>query len=680
MSGLEVIGVVASILQIADLGAKLSVKLCSFYRTVKDANKSMQSLSSDVSLTCSILQELGRVLEQDEQTKLCSQKAFGTAQEVLTECKAAFETIDSAMEKQRQEGARNPVLRGARKITVAFMGPNLDLLRSNLERLKSTMLLMLHVIMYAGQLRQKVVHTPLTNPRGLIQTLIEEKKTNDAKFDRLTRSIEAVKLNSNGPILTAQQTSSTPGSDEELEKYYGLVWKLLHEIDSCQESLEKSRHLRMRNGVVNLHSAEAAIMKHTHGDSFICSYEEAFSFSAGPTPKIPGRIRETQFPGQKVTREKSPPVPRRPLKRREQERLVYRFGGGSETVCITPFDRDAYLSEYVVNGENTGDSELDRDDYYYRRHRRPRPDDSVIASRLQGGHDEVYSSGDSRFLRRERWERDDEEVYRKRHIDEGALAGARVAKVIRNHRKREDEQEPNVHRADRPFADPVLSTTPLVRANKVREDQRNPRAIHYDSDSIGRSPHHNHRRRGRNSRSRSRSRSWSRPRSRSRRYIASSETDSAPNGDDNRRVVARAGLAGAAVAGLVERARSRSRQRRYERERSCSRRRQGVPIATAGLGTAAIVALFAKRKAKRQRQSESPKPPHRALSGPVPEVSRGNSEESSFTGDDIKDEAVEKEPVEEPVEERHPEQISTVSLDEFMLQWTTLSREEIVVE
>lgn len=156
MSGLEVVGIVASILQIADLGAKISVKLCSFYHTIKDSNQSMQSLSSDVSLTCSILQQLGKVLEKDQKTKICSEQAFRTAQDVLGECQTVFEGIDNAMEKQKQEGTRSALLRGARKLTVAFMGPNLDLLKSNLERLKSTMLLMLHVIMYAEQVRQCV--------------------------------------------------------------------------------------------------------------------------------------------------------------------------------------------------------------------------------------------------------------------------------------------------------------------------------------------------------------------------------------------------------------------------------------------------------------------------------------------------------------------------------------------
>lgn len=154
MSGLEVIGVVASIAQIAEIGIRLSVKLCSFYRQVKDANQSMQSLSSEVSLTCAILQELGTTLQKDDQAKVCSEQAFKTAQEVLDECTAVFKRIDEAIEKENSVAGKNRFQRGARKLTIAFLGSDLELLKSNLERLKSTMLLMLNVIMYAGQLRR----------------------------------------------------------------------------------------------------------------------------------------------------------------------------------------------------------------------------------------------------------------------------------------------------------------------------------------------------------------------------------------------------------------------------------------------------------------------------------------------------------------------------------------------
>lgn len=63
MSGLEALGIAASIIQVADLGTKLSVKLFSFYRELKGANESIQNLSSDVAITSATLRELGESLK-----------------------------------------------------------------------------------------------------------------------------------------------------------------------------------------------------------------------------------------------------------------------------------------------------------------------------------------------------------------------------------------------------------------------------------------------------------------------------------------------------------------------------------------------------------------------------------------------------------------------------------------
>ncbi|KAJ6184127.1 hypothetical protein N7519_005428 [Penicillium mononematosum] len=314
MSGLEVVGVVASIIQIADLGAKLSVKLCTFYKTVKVANKSMQELSSDVSLTCSILNELGKTLEQDDQTRLCSKQAFSTAQEVLQECKSVFEEIDSAIEKHTQDNEKNRLLRHARKITIALLGPDLDVLKSNLERLKSTTLLMLHVIMYAGQLRKANEKSTMADQRGLIQTLLEEKIANDAKYNTLSKSIQAVSIPEDDsafqPSVKAlsidpQPTPPTPLWNE-VGEYYNLVRGLLCQIDAYQDILEKSRHLRIRNGVINVHSAESVLFQHIHGQAANQLFDDPiFRFRDASFPATHQVHTRSDFPDKTAKRGKT---------------------------------------------------------------------------------------------------------------------------------------------------------------------------------------------------------------------------------------------------------------------------------------------------------------------------------------------------------------------------------------
>lgn len=149
--------IAASIIQIADLGTKLSVKLFSFYRQAKNANESIQLLSNEVALMSAILRELGDNLKEEESSKLCSDEAFKTLNRVLDQCRDVLGQIQRAVapkDNPRQTLSRFQQVTG--KFRLVLLEPSLDPLKVNLERLKSTMLLLLNVIMYAGQIRRLV--------------------------------------------------------------------------------------------------------------------------------------------------------------------------------------------------------------------------------------------------------------------------------------------------------------------------------------------------------------------------------------------------------------------------------------------------------------------------------------------------------------------------------------------
>ena len=62
MFGIELLGIAASVLQVADLGAKLSVKLFAFSHKIKNANKSIETTSKDIAATGAVFQQLGNEL------------------------------------------------------------------------------------------------------------------------------------------------------------------------------------------------------------------------------------------------------------------------------------------------------------------------------------------------------------------------------------------------------------------------------------------------------------------------------------------------------------------------------------------------------------------------------------------------------------------------------------------
>jgi hypothetical protein len=158
MSGLEVLGIVANVIQIADVGGRLSVKLCAFSHKVKHADANIRAISNDVSLTCNVLRELGDNLKKDEQRGLCSNNAVATAERVMKECMKVFVELEAALDGKGVDvdGGKGVFKRIGRGLKFSMVEPQIELLRSNLERLKSTLLLMLNVIIYAEQLRRYV--------------------------------------------------------------------------------------------------------------------------------------------------------------------------------------------------------------------------------------------------------------------------------------------------------------------------------------------------------------------------------------------------------------------------------------------------------------------------------------------------------------------------------------------
>lgn len=91
------IGLVASVLQVADIGARLSVKIYTFCHAAVNASDSITFISKDISHISDILRELGQCLENAHKAPLCSENAFRTTSAIVGECRIVFEKIDQAL-------------------------------------------------------------------------------------------------------------------------------------------------------------------------------------------------------------------------------------------------------------------------------------------------------------------------------------------------------------------------------------------------------------------------------------------------------------------------------------------------------------------------------------------------------------------------------------------------------
>ena len=156
---------IATILENAHAGSKLSTSLYTFSETVATASNEIKTLARDVSLTSAILAQLRQTLiEEDasDSSKLSSSNADHTAQDVLNECAAVFTDIDDVLTKATESISRRwPKKGGKVSLSLAdrpkwpFLQPRMALLRGNLERLKATLVLMVNVLGYARDLREE---------------------------------------------------------------------------------------------------------------------------------------------------------------------------------------------------------------------------------------------------------------------------------------------------------------------------------------------------------------------------------------------------------------------------------------------------------------------------------------------------------------------------------------------
>ena len=157
------IGLIASVLQVADIGARLSVKLYTFCHAAVNANDSIKFIYKDISHTSAILRELGLCLKKDHEAQLCSENAFHTTGAIVDQCRIVFKDLDKTfMDKVTRMGLDgNPGQPESvifERSTWPFLQPEIKLLWNNLDKLKSTLHLMLNVLIYARLVAEKYIY------------------------------------------------------------------------------------------------------------------------------------------------------------------------------------------------------------------------------------------------------------------------------------------------------------------------------------------------------------------------------------------------------------------------------------------------------------------------------------------------------------------------------------------
>jgi len=140
----EVLGLIASIVEVASFGLRLSRTLHDYGTSVTGAEKRMKGLDKDIDFTSRIISELGILLENPRTQALVSEEAIHLARDAVAECDAVFQAMEEVIANIRKNGMG--------KWKIYFRESKIEFLRSNLDRMKGNLQLLMQVIVHATQI------------------------------------------------------------------------------------------------------------------------------------------------------------------------------------------------------------------------------------------------------------------------------------------------------------------------------------------------------------------------------------------------------------------------------------------------------------------------------------------------------------------------------------------------
>ncbi|KAF2809291.1 uncharacterized protein BDZ99DRAFT_355224, partial [Mytilinidion resinicola] len=244
------IGLIASVIQVAGAGLKLADTLYQYAESVSTADRRIKDIARDVKLTSRVIDELGSIFKQGETASLLSNNAVSTAQETVRECSSLFEEMDAALKKTKKSTLG--------KFMLPFREPKMELLRANIDRLKSTLQLLMQVLTHAYQVAShKAPKEVVAVQRHNIKVLIKAKKESTKRYQESLRSYsmsdESTVLNDDEitintkslgtsteesiGVLTAASSIGSTITKTSLASCVAHIQKLLNDIELVQHAL-----------------------------------------------------------------------------------------------------------------------------------------------------------------------------------------------------------------------------------------------------------------------------------------------------------------------------------------------------------------------------------------------------------------------------------------------------------
>ncbi|KAG9185990.1 hypothetical protein G6011_02546 [Alternaria panax] len=208
----EVVGLAASIIQIAGAGAKLSVALYNFTSSAARADQDIKGIADDVELTANALESVGKVFESEDARSIVSKKAIQDANNIIKKCQSVFDEVSEMVEKRRKMGKdRKKSLSMMGKLAWPMKEQRVELNRRRLESLKNSLVLLLHVLQLAqGQSRGRMEKSVMEEERDKIRELHQRQQDSLKSLQALENRFCNVALDDEETLRGSSISSRVP--------------------------------------------------------------------------------------------------------------------------------------------------------------------------------------------------------------------------------------------------------------------------------------------------------------------------------------------------------------------------------------------------------------------------------------------------------------------------------------
>jgi hypothetical protein len=153
---MDIPSIAASIAAVAGAGIQLSTTLYIYAETVTTADKHVKDIARDLSITSTVVTQLGKLLGEDEAKQLHCESALMTARTAVQGCDEVFREIQKELDKTLNPESRRTFGNSTlRKLKLPLVEPRLSRLQVRLERLKNTLVLALNAVTYAKEVTNR---------------------------------------------------------------------------------------------------------------------------------------------------------------------------------------------------------------------------------------------------------------------------------------------------------------------------------------------------------------------------------------------------------------------------------------------------------------------------------------------------------------------------------------------